>query len=44
MFSPFGNVSREAQPDKQKKGEGRDINELKDQLRALQEKIDRLGD
>ncbi|WP_099867480.1 polyhydroxyalkanoate synthesis repressor PhaR [Pararhizobium haloflavum] len=45
MFSPFGGGQREDKDAaKPKSNEGRDINDLKDQLRTLQEKIDRLGE
>lgn len=47
MFSPFaGMAKKEAATggeEKAKPNDGRDINDLKEQLRALQEKIDRLG-
>lgn len=41
MFSPFS--VKEPEHAAQAKTEGKDLNELRDQLRALQEKIDRLG-
>jgi polyhydroxyalkanoate synthesis repressor PhaR len=47
MFSPFAGTARKEAADsegKAKPNDGRDINELKEQLRALQEKIDRLGE
>ena len=46
MFAPFGTMGKDAsdEAERRKATEGRDLNELKDQLRALQEKIDRLGE
>ncbi|GLQ36513.1 polyhydroxyalkanoate synthesis repressor PhaR [Rhizobium albus] len=46
MFSPFNATAKEASPEGERKktGDNRDLNELKDQLRALQEKLDRMGE
>jgi polyhydroxyalkanoate synthesis repressor PhaR len=46
MFSPFNATAKEAsaEGERKKTGDNRDLNELKDQLRALQEKLDRMGE
>jgi polyhydroxyalkanoate synthesis regulator protein len=46
MFSPFGAVAKAAEDERgrRKASDPRDLNELKDQLKALQEKLDRLGE
>jgi polyhydroxyalkanoate synthesis repressor PhaR len=45
MFSPFGALNKDAPgQDKAKPRDPKDINELKEQLRAMQEKLDRLGE
>lgn len=46
MFSPFPGMNgrpAESQEQRAQGSEGRDVNELRDELRKLQEKIDRLG-
>ena len=46
MFSPFNATAKEAssEGERKKTGDNPDLNELKDQLRALQEKLDRMGE
>lgn len=46
MFSPFNAAAKEAgsEGERKKASDSKDLNELKDQLRALQEKLDRMGE
>ena len=46
MFSPFGAMAKAAEDERGRKkaSDPRDLNELKDQLKALQEKLDRMGE
>lgn len=44
MFSPFNMTGGEAEKEASKKADARDIDELKSQLRSLQDKLDTLGD